>query len=102
MASPLPQFLYQLKLTRPGLFDDGGTEAEQAALARHASWLERQHGDGVVHFAGRTTTDDHRTFGIVVLNAADATAAEALMNADPAVRDGVMRATLFPFRIAFG
>ena len=98
----MSQFLYQLKLTRPGLFDDSGTEAERTALDEHVSWLERQHGDGVVCFAGRTATEDQRTFGIVVLNAADAAEAEALMNADPAVRDGVMRATLFPFRIAFG
>lgn len=98
----MPQFLYQLKLTRPGLFDDGGTEAEQAVLEEHVSWLQRQHGDGVVCFAGRTTTKDQRAFGIVVLDAADAAAAETLMNADPAVQGGVMRATLFPFRIAFG
>ncbi len=98
----MAEFLYHLNLTRPGLFNDGGTETEQAALAEHFAWLEHQHEDGVVRFAGRTTTDDERTFGIVVFDAADAAEAEALMNADPAVRSGVMCATLFPFRTAFG
>ena len=98
----MAEFLYRLELTRPGLFNDGGTDAEQAVLAEHFAWLERQHEDGVARFVGRATTDDERAFGIVVFDAVDAAAAKALMNADPAVRSGVMRATLFPLCIVFG
>jgi uncharacterized protein YciI len=39
-------------------------------------------------------------FGIVIYRAADASAARALADADPAVRDGIMSAEVFPFRIA--
>jgi uncharacterized protein YciI len=50
--------------------------------------------------AGRTTTEDAQAFGLVVFQAESQAAAEQLMNDDPAVRDGVMSAELFPFRVA--
>jgi len=94
------EFLYRLRLARPGMFDDGGTADEQAAVADHLAYLERLHGAGVVRLAGRTTTDDERAFGIVLFDADDVAAARRLMNEDPAVERGVMRATLYPFRTA--
>lgn len=84
------------------MLTEGGTGAEQAAVAAHVAYLRRLHDAGVVRLAGRTDTADERTFGIVLLNAPDEAAATALMEADPAVARGVMRARLFPFRTAFG
>ncbi len=98
----MAEFLYRLRLTRPTMFDDGGTDVEQAAVADHFAYLERLHGEGVVRFAGRTTTDGERAFGIVVFEAEGDGAASRIMNADPAVTSGVMRATLHPFRTALG
>ena len=98
----MAEFLYRLRLARPGMFDDGGTPDEQSALADHFTYLERLHGDGVVRLAGRTTTKDERAFGIVVFQADGNEAARDIMNADPAIEHGVMRATLHPFRIALG
>ncbi len=96
----MAEFLYRLRLARPGMFDDGGTAGEQAAVTDHFAYLERLHGAGVVRLAGRTTTGDERAFGIVLFDADDAAAANRIMNEDPAVRRGVMRATLHPFRTA--
>jgi uncharacterized protein YciI len=53
-----------------------------------------------VMMAGRTLTDDDSSFGIVIFKAESDNAAGELMPADPAVKEGVMRAELFPFRIA--
>lgn len=96
----MAEFLYRLRLARPAMFDDGGTRDEQAAAADHFAYLQSLHGEGVVRFAGRTATDDERTFGIVVLEADGAATARRIMNEDPAVRRGLMRATLYPFRTA--
>ena len=96
----MAEFLYRLRLARPGMFDDGGTPDEQAAVGDHFAYLEKLHGEGVVRFAGRTTTEDERTFGIVVLQTDGEAAARRVMNEDPAVLRGLMRATLYPFRTA--
>lgn len=98
----MAEFLYRLKPVRPGMLADGGTAAEQGAVAAHVAYLKELHDAGALRLAGRTDTADKHTFGIVLFEAADATAAAAIMNADPAVLRGVMRATLFPFRTAFG
>lgn len=96
----MAEFLYRLRLARPGMFDDGGTPDEQAAVGDHFAYLEKLHGEGVVRFAGRTTTEDERTFGIVVLQTDGEATARRVMNEDPAVLRGLMRATLYPFRTA--
>ena len=63
---------------------DGGTEAEQAAVAAHFEYLQRLHGKGVVRLAGRTDTADESAFGVVLFSAGDEVEAAATMNADPA------------------
>ncbi|MBI1880411.1 MAG: hypothetical protein HYR94_19710 [Chloroflexi bacterium] len=47
----------------------------------------------------RTLTTDERTFGITVFEADSEEKAREIMNNDPAVIHGVMRAELYPFRI---
>ena len=49
---------------------------------------------------GRTLNTDESSFGIVIFRARSEEAARAVMNADPAVQAGGMRARLFPYRIA--
>jgi uncharacterized protein YciI len=54
----------------------------------------------VVLLAGRTSTTNTGSFGIIVFSAADDTAARAIMENDPAVKEGVFKAELYPFRVA--
>jgi hypothetical protein len=56
--------------------------------------------EGVVFMAGRTLNADERTFGIVIFEAANEAAAVALTQNDPTVKLGVMKAELFPYRVA--
>jgi uncharacterized protein YciI len=56
--------------------------------------------EGVVILAGRTLNGDDSTFGIVIFNAGSEEEARRIMESDPAVRQGVMRAELFPYRVA--
>lgn len=96
----MPEYLYRLQLTRPTMLADGPTPEERAAVGAHAAYLERLAGAGVVLLFGRTQTADAGTFGIVLLRTPTEAAARVVMVEDPAVVAGVMRAELFPFRIA--
>lgn len=96
----MAQYLYRLALTRPAMLADGPTEREATIVGEHFRHLQRLLGEGVVLMAGRTAHAGERTFGIVVLVASSDAEANALMKDDPAVKHGVMRAELFPFRVA--
>jgi uncharacterized protein YciI len=100
MPDPTSEFLYRLTPTRPAMLTEGLTPAERAAVTGHVSYLERLAAAGVVLLFGRTQTTGPSTFGIVIFCAASAVEAERLMADDPAVRARVMRAELFPFRVA--
>jgi uncharacterized protein len=94
------QFLYRIQPTRPAMLTEGLTEREDAIIGEHFAYLSRLVDDGRVFMAGRTLETDERSFGIVVFHAETPEDAAALMQGDPAVRHGVMRAELFPYRIA--
>lgn len=78
----------------------GLTEAEGELTAQHFDYLKALLGKGVLLLAGRTLNTDESSFGIVVFRAASASDAEAIVAADPAVAHGIMRADLFPYRVA--
>lgn len=94
-------FLYTLRATRLSMLTDGPTPAEEQVLAAHSRYLSALVEQGQALMFGRTANRDERTFGIVVFRAATAQAAEEVMAADPAVRNGIMDAELFPFRLAY-
>lgn len=96
----MSEFLYRLHPTRPAMLTDGLTPAEREAVAAHLAHLQRLAAAGVVLLFGRTQTTDAATFGIVIFRADSADEARRIMEEDPAVRAGVMRADLFPFRVA--
>ena len=43
----------------------------------------------------------HHTFGLVIFKADSEAEARQIMENDPAVKHGVMRATLYPYRVVF-
>lgn len=94
------EFLYRIQPTRPAMLTSGPTVAEAEATQAHFAYLQAARDAGVVLGAGRTLTTDESTFGIVIFRAPDEAAARELMENDPAVAAGVMRAELFPFRVA--
>jgi uncharacterized protein YciI len=96
----LRQFLYTTHPTRLQMLTDGPTPEERATVGRHVDYLSQLAEQGVVLLAGRTQTRDEHTFGIVILQARSEEAAQAIMRNDPAIAGGVMRGTLYPYRIA--
>ncbi len=94
------QFLYRLRPVRPGMISDGPTPQEAAALAAHMDYLQAAADAGVVLMAGRTTTEDEQVFGLCVFQIDSEAEAEAFMHNDPAISQGLMHATLHPYRVA--
>ena len=96
----VPQWLYYLQPTRLGMLTEGPTIEEAKTVTNHFAYLEELTEQGVMILMGRTQNNDASTFGIAIFQAEDETAARTIMENDPAVQAGVMRATLFPYKIA--
>lgn len=91
------QWLYLLRPVRPKLATNP-TPEEAAAVERHFRRLQNMLTEGRLILAGRTLEDF--PFGIVVFDAETEDEARAIMDGDPAVQEGVMTATLHPYRVA--
>jgi len=96
----MQQYLYRIQPARPAMLTEGPSEQEARIVDEHFAYLKRLTAEGTVLMAGRTLNDDERTFGIVVFLAESEAKAAAVVRNDPAVKSGVMRAELFPYRIA--
>lgn len=96
----MQQFSYLLKPVRLAMLREGPTAEEAALVQEHFLYLENLVAEGVVLMAGRTLTTDERTFGIAILQAKSEAHAAELMDNDPAVKQKLMLAELFPFRVA--
>ena len=95
----MQEFLYKLQLVRGDMLRTGPTEREQAVVAEHLAYLQDLTAKGVIILVGRTLTTDENTMGLAIFRAESEEAARQVMNGDPAVKKGVMTATLYPFKI---
>ena len=82
--------------TRPG-FHLAPTESESKAMAAHFAYLQSLVASGEVVVAGPA---EDGSLGLVVFSKADAGAARARIDADPAVAAGVMTAEVKPWRMS--
>ncbi len=98
--SDVTEFLYKIQPTRLEMLTEGPTAEEAVILSQHFAYLKRLTEEGSVVLAGRTLNTDEKSFGIVIFKANSEEAALHLMHNDPAVKHGVMRAELYPYRIA--
>ena len=92
-------YVYVVKLTRPEMMSEGPTPAETARIDEHFNYVKDLHERGVVELAGRTLNDDETRFGIVIMRIGSESEARRIMDNDPAVKHGVMSATLHPFAV---
>jgi uncharacterized protein YciI len=79
---------------------NGPTDEESSIISEHFDYLKSLTKQGVVLVFGRTQNNDTSTFGITIFRAESDDAARSIMNNDPAVKKGIMRAELFPYRVA--
>ncbi|MGA9288460.1 MAG: YciI family protein [Anaerobacillus sp.] len=96
----MKQFLYKLTLI-PELFEeDNWTYKENSIVAEHFHALQQLLKNDTLIMAGRTQHNDSSSFGIVIIQVNSEKEAEELMKNDPAVREGIMTAELFPYSVA--
>jgi uncharacterized protein YciI len=94
------QFIYILKLI-PALLDEKKwTTEEEAIVERNFKKLQGLLGEGKLILAGKTNGLDENTFGIVIFEADSEEEAKFIMENDPAVAEGIMKAELFPYKVA--
>ena len=82
------------------MLTSGSTEFESRIVSEHFNYLKHLTKGGVVILAGRTQNTDYSSFGIVLFNAETTQAAREIMLNDPAVKNNVFRAELFPYKMA--
>lgn len=92
------QFIYVLKLKHELL--NNFTDREEEIVDRHFNKLQELLKEGKLVLAGRTLNMDEKTFGIVIIDVSSEEEAKNIMENDPAVKEGVMTAELFPYRVA--
>ncbi len=94
------QYLYQLRPTRLAMLAEETTTEEDETISRHFAYLCDLEERSILIMAGRTLNTDESSFGIVIFNADSDEDARDIMDNDPSVSSGVMRARLFPYRVA--
>ena len=96
----MKQFLYKLTLIPELLEESNWTDKENSIVAEHFHALQQLLKNDTLIMAGRTLNNDPTSFGIVVIQVTSEKEAEELMKNDPAVREGIMTAELFPYSVA--
>lgn len=96
---PTSIYMYTLELIRPALKTEGPTEAEAASVNRHWAHLQGLLASGKLIFAGRTLSIDENSFASVVIRAESKEEAQAVMDRDPGIREGLFRGHLFPYQV---
>ncbi|WP_113929073.1 YciI family protein [Bacillus sp. P14.5] len=94
------QFVYKLRLVDKWTVDENWTDKENETVARHFRYLSRLLDEKALVMAGKTKGLEPSTFGIVIFEAETEEEAQSIMNQDPAVKEGIMTAELFPFQVA--
>ena len=95
------QFIFVLKLTPRLLNEKNWTEQDKVIVGRHFRRLQQLVKEGKVILAGKTLDDtDPSQFGVVILEVASEEEARKILEEDDAVKEKIMTAQLFPFRVA--
>lgn len=94
------EFLYKVTLTKKYHDEKNWTDKDKQTVGEHFQQLKKAHAEGKVILAGRTDEANDKTFGIVIFYANNEAEAKEFMLSDPAVKAGIMEATLHPYQVA--
>lgn len=78
-------------------FIDTMTEEESAIVSEHFLYMQQKLKEGKVIIAGPVTTGE---FGVSILETDSEQEAIDITNNDPAVSSGIMKPTIYPFRVS--
>jgi uncharacterized protein YciI len=94
--SEMPLFVYVLSLVKLESIGHMSPQ-DEVIVDEHFEYLKKALAEGKLTLAGRCVDGE---FGIVIFHAESEKKAEEFVENDPAVKKGLMRAELHPFRIA--
>lgn len=101
MSEKNTEFIYVLNLAEERLHSpDGWTDKDNEIVGIHFKYITELYEKGIVKYVGRTV-DERSSFGLVVFDADSEEAARVIMDNDPALVNGVMTATLYPFKAIY-
>ncbi|HEX8737896.1 MAG TPA: serine hydrolase [Pyrinomonadaceae bacterium] len=92
------QFVIVLRLNPKYQDEKNWTEADNQAVGRHFAKLQQLQKDGKLILAGRTLIKE--SMGVVILEVESEAEARQIMEADDAVKAGIMSAEVLPFQTA--
>lgn len=93
------QYLYTVQTVRPAMLHNP-TDDEVRIGKEHIDYMQNLITEGQGIFAGATTQRDQHHFGVFVYEAEDDAAGKAIVENDPAVKNRIMRAQWYPYRVA--
>jgi uncharacterized protein YciI len=98
------EFIYILHLTEKYQDEKNWTAEMGKIMGEHLSYMKNLYETGVSKMIGRTDLDTNNPnlFGLNILIATNFAEAESIAQNDPSVKNGIMRAEVFPFKIVFG
>ncbi len=73
------------------------TEEESEIMSEHFLYMKKKLEEGKVILAGPVTTGE---FGVSVLETVSEEEANEITNNDPAVKKGIMKPTIYPYRVS--
>src|SRR5438876_1151536 len=73
------------------------TKEQAEIFEQHCNYVKEEFAAGNIRLAGTSFESGQEHFAIVILTAEDKAAAEALINADPAVEKGLLTSRLTEF-----
>ena len=89
-----------VKLTPRLLEEKNWTEQDNQIVGRHFVKLQQLLKEGKLILAGRTLTMDPKQMGIIIVEVDSEEEARQVMENDDAVKEKIMTAELFPFKVA--
>jgi uncharacterized protein YciI len=100
LAQPVPvhQFLLRYEPVRKDFSLQNLTVDERRIAGEHFAYLQGLKADGKLMLAGQAFDANRGFWGILIVNTSDPEAAAAMLNADPAVKQKMLRGDVIPFR----
>ena len=96
----MKEYLYTLVLIDRLFIEDNWTTKDEAIVSRHFRHLVDLEKEGVLIMAGKTADLDPNTKGFVFFQAESTQKAQAIMDRDPAIMEGIMTGTLQEYNVA--
>ncbi|MBZ5728730.1 MAG: YciI family protein [Acidobacteriia bacterium] len=97
---PVRQFLLRIEPVRKDFTLQNMNEDERRIAGEHVAYLQSLMAEEKLTFAGQVL-DPKGLWGIIIVNAPDQEAANALLNGDPTIKAKMFRGEAIPFRTVF-